>query len=99
MSKQVGMPPRESRQRMKMPFNVMEHQLVPEHRLLSEKETEAIVSKLQVSKEQLPKIRITDPCIKILSQTHDVKEGMVVEITRASETAGESKAYRLIVRR
>lgn len=84
---------------MRMPFNVMEHQLVPEHRLLSEKETKTIVSQLKVSKEQLPKIKIADPCIKILSQTEDVKEGMVVEITRASETAGRSKAYRLIIRR
>ena len=82
-----------------MPFNVMEHQLVPEHRLLSKKEAKSIVSQLKVSKEQLPKIKMADPCIKILSQTTDVEEGMVVEITRASETAGKSKAYRLIVRR
>ncbi len=84
---------------MRMPFNVMEHQLVPEHRLLSEKEVEKVLSELNVLREQLPKIKTTDPCIKILSQTKDVKEGMVVEITRVSETAGKSKAYRLIVRR
>jgi DNA-directed RNA polymerase subunit H len=82
-----------------MPFNVMEHQLVPEHRLLSKKETTKVISDLKISKEQLPKIKITDPCIKILSQSEEVKEGMVVEITRASETAGMSKAYRLIIRR
>jgi DNA-directed RNA polymerase subunit H len=82
-----------------MPFNVMEHQLVPEHRLLSEKETAKVVSELKISKEQLPKIKITDPCIKILSQSQDIEEGMVVEITRLSETAGKSNAYRLIIRR
>ncbi len=84
---------------MRMPFNVMEHQLVPEHRLLSEKEADKVITELNVSREQLPKIKITDPCIKILSQTQDVKEGMVVEITRVSETAGKSKAYRLVIRR
>jgi DNA-directed RNA polymerase subunit H len=82
-----------------MPFNVMEHQLVPEHRLLSKKEAKKVTSQLNISKEQLPKIRITDPCIKILSQSKDVEEGMIVEITRASQTAGMSKAYRLIIRR
>jgi DNA-directed RNA polymerase subunit H len=82
-----------------MPFNVMEHQLVPEHRLLSKKEATKVISDLKISKEQLPKIKITDPCIKILSQSKEIKEGMVVEITRASETAGMSKAYRLIIRR
>ncbi len=82
-----------------MPFNVMEHQLVPEHRLLNEKEAKEVLSKLKISKEQLPKIKTTDPCIKILSQITDVKEGMVVKITRASETAGKSEAYRLIIRR
>ena len=82
-----------------MPFNVMEHQLVPEHRLLNEKQVQKVVSDLKISKEQLPKIKFTDPCIKILSQNQEVKEGMVVEITRASETAGRSKAYRLIIRR
>ena len=82
-----------------MPFNVMEHQLVPEHRLLSGKEAEEVISRLQIDREQLPKIKITDPVIKILGQTKDVKEGMIVEITRTSETAGRAKAYRLIVRR
>ncbi|TET89121.1 MAG: DNA-directed RNA polymerase subunit H [Methanomassiliicoccales archaeon] len=83
-----------------MPFNVMEHQLVPEHRILSEKEAKTILTKLKISKEQLPKIRISDPCIKILDEAMGpVKEGMIVEITRTSETAGRSKAYRLIIRR
>ncbi len=82
-----------------MPFNVMEHQLVPEHRLLSKKEADKVVSELGISREQLPKIRLTDPCIKILSHNKKVEEGMIVEITRVSETAGRSKAYRLIIRR
>lgn len=83
-----------------MPFNVMEHQLVPEHRILSEKEAKKILTEIGISKEQLPKIKISDPCIKILNETEGpVKEGMIVEITRTSETAGLSKAYRLIIRR
>jgi len=84
---------------MRMPFNVMEHQLVPEHRLLSQKEADKVISELGISREQLPKIRLTDPCIKILSHNQEVEEGMIVEITRASETAGRSEAYRLIIRR
>ncbi|MFQ6061083.1 MAG: DNA-directed RNA polymerase subunit H [Thermoplasmata archaeon] len=82
-----------------MPFNVMEHKLVPKHKLLNEAEAKKVLSRLKISKEQLPKIKTNDPCIKIISQTKQVKEGMIVEITRNSETAGQSKAYRLIVRR
>lgn len=83
-----------------MPFNVMEHQFVPEHRILTEKEAAKVLSELKISKEQLPKIKTSDPCIKILDETKGpVEEGMIVEITRTSETAGRSKAYRLIIRR
>lgn len=84
----------------KMPFNVMEHTLVPNHRLLSNEETRKVLSSLKISKDQLPKIKINDPCVKILeTPKRPVKEGMVVEVTRTSETAGQSKAYRLVVRR
>jgi DNA-directed RNA polymerase subunit H len=83
-----------------MPFNVMEHTLVPKHTLLSDTETKKVLTSLKISKDQLPKIKISDPCVKILETTkRPIKEGMVVEVTRTSETAGQSKAYRLVVRR
>jgi DNA-directed RNA polymerase subunit H len=80
-------------------FNVLEHDLVPEHHLLSEKEAEKVLKELRLTKDQLPKIRIGDPCIRALDViTGPVEEGMVVKIVRRSATSGVSVCYRLVVR-
>ena len=81
-------------------FNVLEHELVPEHHLLSEEEAEAVLSKKGVSRDQLPKIRKSDPGIKVLESAHGhpIEEGSVVKIVRKSETAQEFVAYRLVTR-
>ncbi|MCE5296234.1 MAG: DNA-directed RNA polymerase subunit H [Euryarchaeota archaeon] len=78
-------------------FNVLEHNLVPEHRLLSDEEAEAVLSKLKVSKDQLPKIRKSDACIKILERINgEIKEGSIIQITRNSKTAEVAVGYRLV---
>jgi DNA-directed RNA polymerase subunit H len=78
-------------------FNVLEHNLVPEHRLLSDEEAEAVLAKLKVSKDQLPKIRRSDACIKILEKINgEIKEGSIIQITRKSKTAEVAVAYRLV---
>ncbi len=81
-------------------FNVLEHELVPEHHLLSEEEADAVLSKKGVSRDQLPKIRKSDPGIKVLESAHGhpIEEGSVVKIVRKSETAQEFVAYRLVTR-
>ncbi len=79
-------------------INVMLHHLVPEHILLSEKEAEAVLKELKLSKEQLPKIRRDDPPLKILEKIHgEIEEGRVIKILRRSETAGVAVVYRLVV--
>ena len=80
--------------------NVMLHDLVPEHALLSEKETQELLKKLKIRSDQLPKIRKDDPVIKILEMVHGpVLEGQVLKITRKSESAGVSVVYRTVVDR
>ena len=80
-------------------FNVLKHDLVPEHHLLSEEEAQAILSKLKVTCDQLPKIRRSDAGIKVLENIYGpVEEGRIVKIIRKSETAEESVAYRLVTR-
>ncbi len=80
-------------------FNVLEHELVPEHHLLSEKEAEKILKDLRLTKDQLPKVRVSDPCIRALDAiSGPVEEGMVVKIVRRSRTSGVSTSYRLVVR-
>jgi DNA-directed RNA polymerase subunit H (RpoH/RPB5) len=81
-------------------FNVMAHKLVPEHRLLDEAEAKEVLEKLRITKDQLPKVRRSDPAIHVLERVHGpVEEGSIVQVTRLSETAGVSVAYRLVVER
>jgi len=66
------------------------HILIPVHKKLSEKETEEILKKYNITVKELPKILSSDPAIAEL----DVKEGDVVKVMRKSRTAGESSYYR-----
>ncbi|MCL4346562.1 MAG: DNA-directed RNA polymerase subunit H [Candidatus Thermoplasmatota archaeon] len=76
--------------------------MVPEHRLLNEAEAERILKKLGITREQLPKIRLGDPAIRVLEATAKekgvIQEGKIVEIRRKSKTADTFVAYRLITR-
>lgn len=47
-------------------FNVLEHNLVPEHYLLSPEDAEKVLAELNITKDQLPKIRRGDACVKLL---------------------------------
>ncbi len=83
-----------------MRFNVLQHRLVPEHRLLSEEESTKILAVLRITKDQLPKIKKADPVIKLLERVHGpIDEGRIIKVTRLSETAGVSEAYRLVIGR
>ena len=80
-------------------FNVLKHDLVPEHHLLSEEEAQEVLSKLKVTYDQLPKIRKSDAGIRVLEKIYGpVDEGRIVKIIRKSETAEEFVAYRLVTR-
>jgi len=80
-------------------FNVLEHELVPEHHLLSAKDVEKVLGELKLTKDQLPKMRLGDPAIRALDAiAGPVEEGMVVKIVRRSETSGVSVCYRLVIR-
>lgn len=67
--------------------------LVPKHEILKESEAEELLKLLGVSKEQLPKIKSTDPIVKEIG----AKPGDIVKITRKSHTAGFSIFYRLVI--
>ena len=70
------------------------HELVPEHTKLSDKEAKDLMKTYNVSLRELPKILISDPAIKHLN----VKEGDVIKIKRTSRTAGEIYFYRGVVK-
>jgi DNA-directed RNA polymerase subunit H len=80
--------------------NVMLHNMVPEHTLLSEKESKELLKNLKITSDQLPKIRKDDPVIKILEMVHGpIEEGQIIKITRISDSAGVSLVYRTVVDR
>jgi DNA-directed RNA polymerase subunit H len=80
-------------------FNVLKHELVPEHHLLSEAEAGKVLSQMGMTCDQLPKIRNNDAGIKVLESIHGpISEGRVVKIVRKSETAQEFVAYRLVTK-
>ncbi len=83
-----------------MRFNVLEHQLVPEHRLVAEAEAAEVLKKLRITKDQLPKIHRSDPVIQVLERIEGpIEEGRIIKVTRVSGTAGVSEAYRLVIGR
>ena len=81
-------------------FNVLDHKLVPEHRLLSPEEADLVLQRHKITRDQLPKIRKTDPVIRVLERIHgDIPEGSIIRVLRLTPTAGVAEAYRLVVRR
>ncbi len=74
-------------------FNVLEHELVPDHILLSEEEAAEVLKKFNISKGQLPKIKTTDVVVKQIG----AQPGDVIRIIRKSLTAGKAVAYRLVI--
>ncbi|MGB8215818.1 MAG: DNA-directed RNA polymerase subunit H [Candidatus Methanoperedens sp.] len=74
-------------------FNPLEHKMVPNHEILNEEDLNKVLSEYKVDKEQLPKIRISDPSAVSVK----AKVGDVVRITRDSQTAGKSYFYRLVI--
>ncbi|MDI3474889.1 MAG: DNA-directed polymerase subunit [Thermococcaceae archaeon] len=77
----------------KKEFDIFSHELVPEHRVLSEEEKEAILKKYKIKISQLPQIKASDPAVVAL----EAKPGDVIEIKRKSPTAGYYYYYRLVV--
>jgi len=72
-------------------FNILDHVLVPPHRVLSESEKQKIYIHYNISKDsELPEISRFDPVAEALG----MKPGDVCEITRPSPTSIESLYYR-----
>ncbi len=74
-------------------FNVLEHELVPDHVLLSQEETDELLRRYSITRGQLPKIKSSDVVVKQVG----AKPGDVLKIIRKSLTAGKAVAYRLVI--
>jgi len=74
-------------------FEIMEHELVPQHIIISEEEKKQLFNLYEITPDLLPKIMDTDP----VSISIGAKPGQIVKIIRKSHTAKEAVAYRLVV--
>ena len=78
----------------RLQFNVLDHVLVPPHRILDAAELEIVKKKYNISNMgMLPEISRFDPVAQVLF----IRPGEVVEIKRPSKTAIESLYYRVCV--
>lgn len=69
--------------------------MVPEHTIMEEEETKALLGSYNISTDQLPKIYHDDPAVKSVGGKVDD----VIRIIRKSHTAGKAESYRLVIRR
>jgi DNA-directed RNA polymerase subunit H len=76
-------------------FNILNHELVPEHIILKENEKKEVLEKFKIVPQNLPKILLSDPAVKAIN----AKEGDVLKIVRKSKTAGTSIYYRVVVKK
>ncbi len=77
----------------KTQFNILEHEYVPEHRVLSPEEAAEVLRRLGVKPWQLPWISYSDPVVRAIG----AQPGDIIEIRRKSPTAGEIIVYRVVV--
>ena len=73
-------------------INLVDHEIVPEHILMSEKEKEEFLKSTGIKKKDMSKINVTDP----VSRYYNAKVGDIFKIIRASVTSGYSTHYRLV---
>ena len=72
-------------------YNILNHNLVPPHRILDKQETKKIKEKYNIiSNKQFPEISRFDPVAKVIG----LRPGQICEITRKSKTAITTKFYR-----
>jgi len=76
-------------------YNILKHELVPEHVILEEKEKKELLEKLKITVINLPKILANDSVVKTIG----AKEGDIIKIIRKSATAGTSTYYRVVVKK
>mgnify|MGYP001373480688 CR=1 FL=1 len=73
-------------------FNILEHTLVPPHKILNDEEVKIVKDKYNITQDsQFPEISRFDP----VAQAIGMRPGQVCEITRGSKTAIITKYYRL----
>jgi DNA-directed RNA polymerase subunit H (RpoH/RPB5) len=78
----------------RLQFNILNHKLVPNHRVMTDGELSVIQKKYNIKNlTELPEISRFDPVAQVIF----IRPGQVCEITRSSKTAIKSYYYRVCV--
>jgi len=75
-------------------INLIDHNIVPRHELLTEEETNIFFEKYNCKKKNMPKILIDDP----VARYYNMKIGDICRIIRPSEKSGLTVSYRLVIK-
>jgi DNA-directed RNA polymerase subunit H (RpoH/RPB5) len=74
-------------------FNILEHELVPAHRIMTDDEVDKLKKKYNIIKDQLPEISRFDPVARAIG----LRPGQICHISRPSKTSIVDDFYRLCV--
>jgi len=74
-------------------INIVDYDIVPEHSLLNEEDTNSFFEIYNVNKKNMPKIHKTDP----VARYYNAKVGNIFKITRPSEASGIIHTYRIVI--
>lgn len=74
-------------------INLIDHELVPKHFILTEDEKKEFLKSYNCKKKNLMRMNLSDP----VARYYDMKVGDIVRIVRASENSGYSVNYRIVI--
>lgn len=75
-------------------INIIEHDLVPKHEVLTEEQMKTFFPDYECKKKSMPKMLHIDP----VARYYNMKPGDVCRISRYSDKCGQSPSYRLVIK-
>ncbi|MBD3350639.1 MAG: DNA-directed RNA polymerase subunit H [Candidatus Lokiarchaeota archaeon] len=81
--------------KVKVKFDVLEHEIVPKHKILTKRETDELLKKYSIKLINLPRIYSNDPVVEMIGARY----GDVIKIIRKSQTTVDTvETYRFVMK-